>query len=202
MDAPLTDLWTGAFVFAATDVDDLILLTALFADARLRRGAIVAGQFLGIGALTAASVAAALAALTVPAHWPSLLGAIPLVMGSWKLRELLRSRDERSADEAQDADRAAARSGSQILAVAAVTIANGGDNLSVYIPLFASHLRGVPVFVIVFAALTALWCAVAHAFVKHPAGAAVTQRFGHLILPIVLIALGASILWDARFLLD
>ncbi|HEX6396971.1 MAG TPA: cadmium resistance transporter [Steroidobacteraceae bacterium] len=192
-----THLWTSAVVFAATDIDDLVLLTAFFADTRMRRGAIVAGQFLGIGALTAASAVAALAALAVPPHWPSLLGVIPLAMGLWKAWELIRDRAE-DDDEAGDARRATARSGPQVLIVAAVTMANGGDNLSVYIPLFASNPRGVPVFVVVFAVMTALWCAAAHAFVKHPAGAAMMQRFGHWILPAVLIALGTWILRDAR----
>lgn len=194
-------LWTSAVVFAATDIDDLVLLTAFFADARMRRGAIVAGQFLGIGALTAASAAAAFAALSVPPHWPSLLGAIPLAMGLLKAWQLLRHRGEDDDDEAEEARRAAGRSGSQVLIVAAVTIANGGDNLSVYIPLFASNPSGVPVFVIVFASMTALWCAIARAFVSHPVGAALTQRWGHLILPLVLIALGCWILWDARLLM-
>src|SRR5690348_9017709 len=114
----------AAVVFAATDVDDFILLTAMFGDARLRRGAIVAGQFLGIGALTAASAVAALAALAVPPHWPSLLGLVPLVMGLWKGWELLRGRRATVADESDDAGRAATGSRAQVLAVAAVTIAN------------------------------------------------------------------------------
>jgi cadmium resistance protein CadD (predicted permease) len=195
-----THLWTSAVVFAATDIDDLVLLTACFADPRMRRGAIVAGQFLGIGALAAASAVTALATLAVPPHWPSLLGVIPLVMGLWKAWELARGRGE-DDDEADDARRAMTRPGSQVLIVAAVTIANGGDNLSVYIPLFASNPWGVPVFVAVFAVMTGIWCAAAYAFVKHPAGAALMQRFGHLILPAVLIALGSWILWDARLLL-
>jgi hypothetical protein len=36
----------------------------------------------------------------------------------------------------------------------------------------------VPVFVIVFAVMTALWCAAAHTFVRTSAGAALMQRFG------------------------
>jgi cadmium resistance protein CadD (predicted permease) len=196
-----TQLWTSAVVFASTDIDDLVLLTAFFADARMRRGAIVAGQFLGIGALVAVSAAAAFAALAVPPHWPSLLGVIPLALGLWKGWQLVRSRGEDSEGDAEDAHRAASPSGSQLLAVAAVTIANGGDNLSVYIPLFASNPWSVPLYVIVFGAMTALWCAAAYAFVKHPTGAALMQRFGHRVLPLVLIALGAWILWDARMLL-
>jgi len=188
-------LWTSAVVFAATDIDDLVLLTAFFADERMRRGAIVAGQFLGIGALTAASAIAAIAALAVPPHWPSLLGAIPLLMGLWKAWELIRGQGGDSDDESEDARRAAGRSGSQVLMVAAVTIANGGDNLSVYIPVFANDLAAVPLFVVVFSVLTVVWCWLGYAFVKHPAGAAVMRRYGHLILPGVLIAIGFLILF-------
>lgn len=199
MDFSFAQAWTAFVVFASTDIDDLVLLTAFFGDARLRRGAIVAGQYLGIGTLTAASAAAALAALAVPPHWPSLLGAIPLALGLWKLWELVRHVD--NGQQPAGVERAGG-SRSQVLAVAAVTVANGGDNLSVYIPLFASNPQGVPLFVIVFAVMTALWCAAGYAFVRHPAGAALMQRSGHLILPVVLIVLGAWILWDARFLLE
>ncbi len=200
MDSSFANLWTAIVVFASTDIDDLVLLTAFFGDARLRRGAIVAGQFLGIGALVAASTAAALAALAVPPHWPSLLGAVPLALGLWKLWALVRDR-ETVAEQPIGVERAGS-SRSQMLAVAAVTVANGGDNLGVYVPLFASNPGGVPLFVIVFAVMTALWCAAGYAFVKHPAGAALMQRFGHVILPAVLIGLGAWILWDARVLLE
>jgi cadmium resistance protein CadD (predicted permease) len=196
------DGWTAAVVFASTDIDDLVLLTAFFADARLRRGCIVAGQFLGIGALLGASLVAAAASLAVPPHWPAALGLVPLVLGLWKLPDLWRRRHDDS-DEAMDAQRAGQRvsAGAQVLAVAAVTIANGGDNLGVYIPLFARDLSVLPIYLLVFALLTAVWCWAGHSFVKHPAGAALMQRWGHAILPLVLIALGAWILWDARLLL-
>jgi cadmium resistance protein CadD (predicted permease) len=195
--------WTAGVVFAATDIDDLVLLTALFADARLRRGAIVAGQFLGIAALLGASVVAAAASLVVPPHWPALLGALPLALGLWKLPDLWRrpDDDDQDAANARLAERRAS-AGAQALGVAAVTIANGGDNLAVYIPLFAHDLAVWPVYLLVFALLTGVWCWAGHAFVGHRAGAALVQRFGHAILPLVLIALGAGILWDARLLLD
>jgi cadmium resistance protein CadD (predicted permease) len=194
--------WTAAVVFASTDIDDLVLLTAFFADSRLRRGAIVAGQFLGIAALLGASLAAAAASLAVPPHWPALLGVVPFGLGLWKLPDLWR-RGHGADDETADAGSAGRRSaaGAQAFAVAAVTIANGGDNLAVYIPLFARDLSVWPVYLLVFALMTAAWCWAGHAFVRHPAGAALMQRWGHAILPVVLIALGAWILWDARFLL-
>jgi len=195
------DGWTAAVVFASTDIDDLVLLTAFFADARVRRGSIVAGQFLGIGSLLGASVLAAAASLAVPPHWPALLGVLPLGIGLWKLPELWR-RGNGDDVEVVDAQRAGqpASAGAQALAVAAVTIANGGDNLGVYIPLFARDLSVLPIYLLVFALMTALWCWAGHSFVKHPTGAALMQRWGHAILPLVLIALGAWILWDARLL--
>jgi len=202
VNSPFTDLSTAAAVFVATDIDDLVLLTALFGNARMSRGAIVGGQFLGIAVLVTASAAAAFAALTVPAHWPSLLGAIPLAMGLWKLPALWRGP---AADDDAEVKDLASRGGaahSQVLAVAAVTIANGGDNLAVYVPLFARDPAVLPLYALAFAVMTAVWCAAGHAFVRHPAGAVLMRRWGHAILPVVLIALGASILWDARYLLS
>ncbi|MFN0242684.1 MAG: cadmium resistance transporter, partial [Planctomycetota bacterium] len=134
-------LAVSAAVFASTNVDDLFLLAAFFADPRLRPRAIVAGQFLGIGALTAASAVAALAALTVPDGYVALLGVVPLALGVKKLVELRRGDRHENDDLAQ---RAATSSASQILAVAGVTIANGGDNLGVYIPLFAREPAQIP----------------------------------------------------------
>jgi len=72
----------------------------------------------------------------------------------WKLR----CGDGSNGDEQQ---LATGRPG--ILAVAAVTIANGGDNTSVYTPLLATR-SGADLTVIQMAydILTALWCMFAH----------------------------------------
>ncbi len=127
-------LLLGAAVFAATDVDDLVLLSALFADPRLRPASVVAGQFLGILALAGASALAALLALAAPPEWVALLGLIPLALGA----KLLFAGDDDDDEEAPPR----LGSGGQALAVAGVTIANGGDNLAAYISLFAATRVG------------------------------------------------------------
>ena len=194
---------TAAVVFALTDVDDLVLLIAFFADPRLRAGAIVGGQYLGIAALTAVSALAAWAAIAIPPGWTALLGAIPLLLGLWQLWNLRRNLDDDESDESLEAERKVeGRLHSQLLGVAAVTIANGADNLSVYIPLFAADVSWLPLYVATFAVMTALWCALAHRLVRNRALGALLQRWGHVLLPIVLIALGVHILWGARVLLD
>ena len=203
MDLP-SILGIGVVVFVSTNFDDIFLLSAFFADPRLRPRSVVAGQFLGIGALVAASALAALAALVIPEGWTALLGIVPLVLG---VRGLLALRRGADADEAaveagiQAAERSAGRrTRSQALAVAGVTVANGGDNLGVYIPLFASAPAAIPAYAALFAVMTAAWCWMGYRLVNNRWAGTPLRRYGHVILPFVLIALGLYILSGARVL--
>jgi cadmium resistance protein CadD (predicted permease) len=204
MAALLSLVGLSAAVFVATNVDDLFLLAVFFADPHLRPRAVVAGQFLGIAALVAASSVAALAALAVPDGYTGLLGLLPLALGLHALARLVRRRggaeEEAEEDEAAEA-RLERRTHSQALAVAGVTVANGGDNLGVYIPLFAKDPGAIAWHALVFAVLTGLWCLLGHALVRQRVLGDVLRRSGHVLLPLVLLLLGLVILWDARVLL-
>lgn len=202
MDWSLSSLAAATVVFAATDIDDILILAAFFGDRTLRRRAVVLGQFAGIAIITAVSAIAAYLALTIPEGWIALLGLVPLGMGLRKLWQLRSGVDADDDDELEAARRAESvaerRLHSQLAAVAAVTVANGGDNFSVYIPVFANDIAGIPAYATVFMLLTGAWCAVAYLLVNNPAGATVMRRWGHVLLPVVLVAIGAWILWDAR----
>jgi cadmium resistance protein CadD (predicted permease) len=191
----LADLGTAIVVFVATNVDDILLLAALFGGALMAR-AVVAGQFVGIAVLTAVSVGAAYAATAVPAQWIRWLGLLPIGLGVWLLVQLWRKRGQGDDDDDEVIKERAfeARLHSQVLAVAAITIANGGDNLSVYIPLFARDVSVLPLYIGVFTVLTGAWCWLGYALVKNPLGGAVMARWGHILLPFVLIAIGVHIL--------
>ena len=77
---------TAAGVFIGTNIDDLIVLTVLMlarrAHGKPRMWQIWAGQYLGIGALVAVSVLAALGLTIVPDRWVGLLGMIPIALGT------------------------------------------------------------------------------------------------------------------------
>ncbi len=193
----------AAAVFAATNVDDIVLLAAFFADERIPRAAIVIGQFAGIFALTAASAVAAYAALAVPGEWVALLGFIPLSMGVAQLWALWRRgvRNAEAGEETEPRPTPGRRLGSHSLRVMAVTIANGGDNLGVYIPVFATDVGSIPSFAVVFGVLTAVLCAAGYLLVNNPVGRALTRRGGRIVLPVALIAVGLYVLLDARILL-
>lgn len=201
MEPALSIIGIGIVVFVSTDIDDLVVISAFFAERRLRPLSIVLGQYLGMATLVAISALAALLALSIPAGVTALLGLIPLGLGLFRLWRLWSGRGEEEDDLGREADeaehRVEARSHSQLLAVAAVTVANGGDNLGVYIPMFATAPTAVPLYATVFAVMTGLWCLLGYLFVANPVGRAVVGRWGELILPFVLIAVGLHILWGA-----
>jgi cadmium resistance protein CadD (predicted permease) len=183
----------GVVVFASTNADDLVLLAAFFSDERVHPRAVVLGQFIGIGILTAISFGAALGATALPAPWVALLGVIPLGLGLWKLARL-RVRGAAPADDEHAPDGARA---SHVLAVAGSTIANGGDNLGVYVPLFASRPSAVVLYVTVFAVLTAVWCLLGWWIVRNRSFGQHVRRYGRVVLPFVLIAVGLHVLRGA-----
>jgi cadmium resistance protein CadD (predicted permease) len=83
--------------------------------------------------------------------------------------------------------------------VAAVTIANGGDNIGIYVPLFATSSAGrLGVILSVYFAMVGVWCYMAYQLVRHPIVARVLTRYGAAIVPFVLIGLGIFILMDSE----
>jgi cadmium resistance protein CadD (predicted permease) len=174
-------------LFASTNIDDLVVLIGFFADRRFRARDIVAGQFAGLAALFLASAAGSLLSLVIPNAYLGLLGILPIVIGLRKLSDL---RHEASEPEN--------RSQGSIAGVALVTIANGSDNIGIYIPAFAVHSGGeIGMIAMVFVAMTALWCMLAHWMVNHRRFGAPLRRYGRIFAPLLLIGLGIAIIYKS-----
>jgi cadmium resistance protein CadD (predicted permease) len=175
-------LSTSAFV--STNIDDLFLLVGFFSDRSFSRGLIFAGQILGMAIIVAISlVAASAAALAIsPAH-VSLLGVAPIVIGIGKLLRL--GKEEEGQPTAVG-----------ILQVATVTVVNGGDNIAAYTPIFATQgSREMSATLAIFGVLTLVWCFAALGLVRHTAVGKPLRRYGHVLLPFILIGLGGLILY-------
>lgn len=192
----LSAVGVGIVVFATTNIDDILVLAAFFAGRTMSAAAIVVGQFIGIAALTAASAIAALFALAIPDGWVGLIGLAPLALG---IRGLFRLTHVPMTSSEPRPDAVPGRL--PWLTTALVTMANGGDNLSAYIPLFSRDLSHIPIYAGVFAAMTAVWCAVGHNVVHRAGLGKRLRQYGHVALPFVLIAIGLYVLSAAWVLL-
>jgi cadmium resistance protein CadD (predicted permease) len=183
-------------LFVSTDIDDVFVLLGFFADPKFRMRQIVVGQCLGIIGLYGASVVASLIALVIAPAFIGLLGLAPIAIGLKKAWDLRKGADT-SAAEPADHEKASAGHGN-VVAVAAVTLANGGDNISIYTPLFAARSAyDVAVIGVVFALMTLVWLWAAHWLTHHRTLGAPIRRYGHRVVPFVLIALGILILHEA-----
>ncbi|MEU4739964.1 cadmium resistance transporter [Actinosynnema sp. NPDC023658] len=173
------DIIRAVGLFAVTNVDDIVLLALFFAQG-VPPVRVVLGQYLGFVGILVVAVAAALGATLLPPPVLPWLGLLPLALGVKAAWQAWRGGD----------DSPPAATGA--LGVAAVTFANGGDNVGVYVPVFAT--TGITKYVIVFLVLVAVWCGAGRYFATRPVIAQALSRWGHVLLPVVLIVIGVLIL--------
>jgi cadmium resistance transport/sequestration family protein len=195
----------AAVAFASTNIDDIFLLMLFYSqvNAAFRPKHIVIGQYLGFIALVAISTFGYFGTLVIPREWVGFLGLVPIALG---IRSLVWPVQEAANDEPatpQTTDRAGrsflgAFLSPQIYRVTAVTFANGGDNIGIYVPLFArGSVLDLAVTIGVFLLLLAVWCYLGAALAHHPTIAKVLDGYGHRIVPFVLIGLGIFILLES-----
>lgn len=179
-------------LFAVTNIDDILVLALFFAQGAGQRGTtrtIAIGHYLGFVAILAVAVAAAFGATFLPDDVIPYLGLLPLALGVKAAVQAWRHRNDPGEETS------AKEGGPKALEVAAVTFANGGDNIGVYVPVFATAgIGGMSVHIVVFLILLAVWIAAGRYFATRPAIARVLSRWGHVLLPVVLIGIGLLIL--------
>lgn len=177
-------------LFVATNIDDVIVLSLFFARGAGRAGTtrrIVVGQYLGfLGILGAALLTTWGASLALPESAIPYFGLIPLLLGLRAAWEAWQGEDDDELDE---------RKKVAPLTVAAVTFANGGDNIGVYVPVFLSvSPASILTYCAVFLLLVAVLVAIAKFVATRPGIDEVLEKSEHILFPLVLIILGVVIL--------
>jgi cadmium resistance protein CadD (predicted permease) len=202
---------TAVALFAATNVDDLVVLTLLSAASRAsgrpRRWEIWVGQYLGFAVLVGLSLAAGRGLSVIPSRWLWLLALIPLAVGVVTLLSAIRD-SRRSGPSVADpprlpgvqaAPRVPGLSSAGRLAwmagaagVATLTVVDGADNLAAYTPVFATaDAERIAITLAVFAVGVAVWCTAGALLTRHHRITDTMARYGRWILPVafILIAL-------------
>ncbi|MBU3110272.1 cadmium resistance transporter [Clostridium lacusfryxellense] len=197
-----------AFVsFVSTNIDDIVILMLFFTQTNniMKIHHVVIGQYLGIGVLTIVSIIGALGVSVVPDEYVGLLGLVPIYLGIKAYVD--HKKDDNKNEEKKDTQ---VKNDTQenrkinvirsfinpsIFKVFSLTLANGGDNIGIYIPLFAGKsLVDILVTVIIFIMLTALWCFIGLRLSKHSFVKKNIEKYQHIFVPIIFICLGISIL--------
>ncbi|WP_414515625.1 cadmium resistance transporter [Nostoc sp. PCC 9305] len=198
----------GIIAFIATNIDDIIILLIFFSqiDANFRRRHILLGQYLGFSAIIIASLPGFFGGLVIQREWIGLLGLLPIGIG---IHHLVYKEEDTITVQTVSSDFNQPTSTNPVLSfilsilhpqtykVAAVTIANGGDNISIYIPLFAGHdLASLGVILSIFFIMVGVWCAIAYFLSLQPTIANILSRYGNAVVPFVLIGLGLFIMYE------
>lgn len=185
---------TSIIAFASTNVDDIFILTLLYASGRYSSNSIVAGQFLGIAFLVGVSLSLSVVGRLIDPRIVGLLGFFPIYLSVRQIIGLLKKGyEQEEAVKIREASKVAT-----IFSIAMITIANGGDNIGVYVPLFAtlSHVETIQL-CIIFVVMVFLWCYAAKYLATHPMLSASLNRYAHIVMPIVLFILGIFILIES-----
>ncbi|GAA6624036.1 cadmium resistance transporter [Scytonema sp. NUACC26] len=197
----------GVSAAFATTFDDNIYLTAFFGKVNhfFRPKHIIIGEFVGFTVLVVASLPGFFGGLVLPEAWIGLLGLLPIIIG---IGNFMSRNDD--ADTIQDVSINLSHSvkhkrqkkslfatlrDPQTYRVSAVTIANGGNNIGIYVPLFATtNLPSLSVILCVCYFTVGLWCFLSYNLTRNPLMAPLLARYGRKIFPFVLIWLGFSIM--------
>ena len=182
---------TAGGLFVGTNIDDMVVLAVLNvssrAGSRPRVWQIWVGQYVGTAVLVIVSLLAALGlALLLPERFTWVLGLVPLSLGLAKL--IAAAGSPRSGAQTTPA---VAKS---LTGVVALTVANGGDNIAAYTPVFRT-LGAIETAITIgaFAVGVAIWCTLGAWLVSHRKITEIIQRWGHWIVPSVFILIGLYI---------
>lgn len=202
---------TGVAAALATTFDDNIYLTLFFGrvNRSFRPRHVVVGEYLGFTVLVGISLVGFLGGLIIPAMWIGLLGFLPIAIGINYLlsREEQESIQTVSASLGNQSTPQRTRPKKQPLwmtlrdrqtyRVSAVTIANGGNNIGIYVPLFASSaLPNLGVILAICYLTVGVWCFLSYHLTRQPGIAFVMARYARKVAPFILIWIGSEIVLE------
>ncbi|MEH2172338.1 cadmium resistance transporter [Nostoc sp.] len=213
MDWLIATIKIGLATAVATTFDDNIYLTAFFSEVNrtFRPQHVVVGEIIGFTALVAVSCLGFLLGLAIPSTWTGLLGILPILIGLNNLFNL--NKDDSDEDKSANLKRNSKFKGfdsrkrslwdvirdPQTYRVSSVTISNGGNNLGIYIPLFASSsIQNLTVIVPICYFILCCWLFLSYHLTRLPGIALVLSRYASKIFPFVLMWLGFRILLDSE----
>lgn len=178
--------------FVGTNMDDFVVLLLLVLGTARDQTAwhqIVIGQYIGFCVLLVAGLAGAALFGLIGTQWIALLGILPIALGLNGFRRAIKHTDDRPDTN---------RFTGGVVRVAIVTVANGGDNISVYIPLYRELTAGAKAVASgAMLVMLGLWCAAALIVGHHARLIPGIVKIGRWLTPSVYVVIGVLVILRA-----
>ncbi len=183
-----TLLVVAGWLFVATNLDTLVVISAFCTDNDYRIWEVFVGHYVSFCLGLTAAVGGAVLAAELFEDWTFLLGLVPLTLGLWGL---FGRPPEATIEDSPVVPNTAGRIG----VVAVTGIGLSGENIAVYIPFFAdlsSHELAVVVGLYLIGA--AVVFLVGLLAVYRLATAGISERLDRWLVPSVLVVIGLYVI--------
>lgn len=179
----------AAGAFMATNLDNLVLLVALFGRYDDRRHHVMFGYAAGMLIIAGMTYFVGGLAGAAPVHYLGLLGIVPVMIGVAGLLRLFR-------DRGVIRDPVVPGAGSTAFAATFLSqLSNGADTIITYSVLFSdSNDLGDHLVLAAFFGTAALLVLVAYQAIRYPWLSRPVQLYGHYVTPLILITVGMYVL--------
>jgi len=179
----------GAFI--GTNLDNLLLLAAMYSRYEHQAATVTAGYFAGMILIGVITLAIGEVGDIIPLAYLGLLGFIPILMGVLSLWKLFRNTQSGELTSAVAGDSRAA----VFFALVSTQLSNSADSIITFSALYADSSDSSDYMVApTFLAMAAVFSWVAFYSVKHPRLSRFLSRYGQYVTPFILILVGFYIL--------
>jgi cadmium resistance protein CadD (predicted permease) len=187
----LTIVAIAAGAFIGTNLDNLVLLMALYSRYDQKAGIVAAGYFAGMLLIGAVCIVIGEAGELFPLAYLGMLGVIPIFIGVLALIKLFLGK---TTNEPHDTSVKHSHL-AIFMAVLMTQLGNGADSIITFSVLYADSTdRSDYLIILTFFSMICLFAWLAYYSLTHRKLSEILVKYGHYVTPFILILVGVYIL--------
>jgi len=187
----LTIIAVTADAFVGTNLDNLILLVALYSRFPRRTATVATGYVGGMLLIGAISVVVGEGGSFIPLDSLGMLGVVPIALGIMALFQLFQNRQ--SGEAVKLASEVSNKT--VFFSVLTTQLSNGADSIITFSIFLAESTDAADYLIaLTFLGMTGVFAWLAYHLLRHRRLSDVVDRYGHYVTPFILIMVGVYVL--------
>jgi cadmium resistance protein CadD (predicted permease) len=187
----LTIIAIAASAFIGTNLDNLVLLMALYSRYDQKAGIVTSGYFAGMLLIGTICIVIGEAGEFFPLSYLGMLGVIPIFIGVVALIKLFLGKNKHEPHDTSVKHNHLAI----FMAVLMTQLGNGADSIITFSVLYADSTdRSDYLIILTFLGMICLFAWLAYYSLKHRRLSEILVKYGHYVTPFILILVGVYIL--------